>query len=250
MNQNCDLLRETLNNLVLDEELLSANIISIYIYGSFVTDELTAKSDIDSYIIVKDVNPELLNKIKELKAEVEKKLEREFFVNISQQTDFSPENFINNSFTHRERPYYFLFELKYNFQLFYGRNFVKEINFPEMMEGRVKEECLRLLKNLQYLNNKLIVNSETKLYPKDAACKNILFAAKIFQIFNEYRFNNYLESVNYMASCLNSQVPLLAYRLNKQPELLSVPEEISVSDSIIFYKVAIKYMTQSLSNSR
>lgn len=242
-----NLLGDTLKKNIISDELLVDNIISIYIYGSFITNELTEKSDIDCLIIAKQVVPELIVKIKLLKAEIENVFGRECFINIATADDFSPDNFSRGFFSHRERPYYFLFELKYNFSLFYGSDFVSQIKFPEMLELRVKEECVRLMKNFQYINNKLLINSETNLYSKDATFKNIVFAVKIFQIFYEYRFNNYQDSATLTSRILNSQVPLLAYNYIKKPGESLGAIAISAADSIIFYQSIIQFMTEKMS---
>ncbi len=241
-----NLLRDTLQRLISSDEFLSINIVGVYVYGSFITNELTEKSDIDCFIIVEDISSELITKIKSLKVAVEDILGREFFINMSAKDDFSMESFARGFFTHRERPYYFLFELKYNFKLFYGRNFVSEIKFPEMMESRVKEECIRLIKNLQYINNKLLVNSETNLYSKDAAFKNILFAVKIFQIFYEYRFTSYQESAALASRILNSRVPLMAYDYVKKPGESLDFEVINSDDSVAFYNLVFKFMAGAI----
>jgi predicted nucleotidyltransferase len=239
-------LRETLQKLISSDSLLSATIVSVYIYGSFITNELTEKSDIDCLVVAREISPELLSKIKLMKAAIEMEMKREFFVNIAAKDDFSPENFAQGFFTHRERPYYFLFELKYNFQLFYGADFVAQIQFPEMLELRVKEECVRLMKNLQYINNKLLINSETNLYSKDAALKNILFAVKIFQIFYQYRFNSYQESAALASQVLVSQLPVTVYNYVKKNLGNAETIEIRAADSIAFYQAAIRLMTEQI----
>lgn len=245
-----NLLRDNMQKLILADSFLSANIISVYIYGSFITNELTEKSDIDCYLIVEDIGPDLIVKIKALKAAVEKKFNREFFINISKSSDFSIENFASGFFTHRERPYYFLFELKYNFKLFYGEDFVAKIKFPEMMEVKVKEECVRLLKNLQYINNKLLINNETDLYSGDAVYKNILFAVKIFQIFCEYRFSSYEESAALASRVLNSKVPQIVYNYIKKRGAISELKEINTNDFIIFYSLAFEHMAEIMRSDK
>lgn len=243
-------LRETIQQLILSDSLLFANIVSVYIYGSFITNELTKKSDIDCFVVVKDIGPELLVKIKLMKAAIESAMGREFFVNIAAKEDFSSNNFEQGFFTHRERPYYFLFELKYNFQLFYGADFVAQIKFPEMLESRVKEECVRLMKNLQYINNKLLINSETNLYSKDVAFKNILFAVKIFQIFDQYRFSSYQESAALASQILASELPVTVYNYVKKNLENSETIAISAADSIVFYQTTIRLMTEKIRPDR
>lgn len=245
LNQK-NLLRDVLKKLIVSDGFLTDNIISVYIYGSFITNELTKTSDIDCLIIAKEVSPELIVKIKLLKTAVEKAVSREFFINISVGDDFSTENFSKGFFTHRERPYYFLFELKNNFELFYGSDFVSQINFPEMLELRVKKECVRLMKNLEYINNKLLINSETNLYSKDTAFKNILFAVKIFQIFFEYSFSNYEDSCVLASRILNSEIPLIVYNYIKKSNRTLDDVPINLAESLVFYKTAIQFMTEKM----
>jgi len=231
-----------LNGYIRSDKNLRDRIKSVYLYGSYLTNEVALESDVDCYIIASEIKLDTLKTIEIIKKKIENKINREVFINVINIEDLDSTLINKGLFVHRERPYMFLFELKNCFKLVYGKDFKKSIKLPPHFNNKLRAECYRLIRNLRYMNYKLIVNNKTKLYSQKTLLKNILFASKIFYIFSENQFNDYKLSVDYLKKRTGSSLPIKAYENLKISNYKADAQFDFYGTSISFYDKLLSEM--------
>lgn len=247
MKSTNEIFTNRINSFINGDITLLKKIISIYIYGSVATGETNKKSDIDCYIVATEIDMALLKTIKEIKKKLETEIKREIFINILPFEDFKKENFENDLFSHRERPYVFLFQLKNNFKLIYGKDLANVISYPSDFEKNLKKECIKLIRNFRYIDYKLIVNNVTKLYSRDTIFKNVLFSSKVFEIFINNNFKNFKESTSFTANYLGDELPKIIYNNIKKAKNNNYNEKKKIiGKTINFYNHMLDTMQNKI----
>ena len=241
-----ELFKKILNLSIKDKKILSKDVVSVYLYGSFSTGETNDESDIDCYFVAQEIEKELLEEISQIKKDIELELKREVFINVISVDDLNSEYFEKGFFSHRNRPYLFLFEFKTNFELIYGRDLIKEVNFPTFFNKKLKKECIRLIRNFRYMNYKLITNKGTKLYHGEAILKNVLFASKIFEIFYKNQFKNYKDSAFFIFDKLKNDLALEIYGYLKGGKKTEEKRVEIMNGLIDFYDQILKSVQEEI----
>lgn len=240
------LFKKIVNSSIESNKILSKDIVSVYLYGSFSTGETSKKSDVDCYFVAKNIKKELLEAIGQLKKDIASELKREVFVNVISVDDLNSEYFEKGFFSHRDRPYLFLFEFETNFKLVYGKDLIKEVNFPTFFNKNLKKECIRLIRNFRYMNYKLITNAGTKLYSKEAILKNVLFASKIFEIFYKNNFKNYKDSALFISDKLKNNLALEVYGYLKEEKNTEEKRDEIMNGLIDFYNQILESVQEEI----
>jgi len=221
--------------------------VSAYIYGSMVTGEINEQSDIDCIVVAKTIDYEYAQEINRLRTKLCQELGRKIFINVMKAEDLDTRIIANNTFVHRERPYLFLFDLLHHFKIIYGKDIVSNISLPSSYDHDLRAECVRLVRNIRYMNYKLLSNEGNEIYAPETIFKNFLFASKIYSIFSRNQYEDYETSVKYLTEKLNSSTALNAYNLLKKEK--GENEELGKQvkkDSIVFYDSLLEKMEAEL----
>ena len=242
MLSNNNELVKIINHYIVLNEALRNKLVSLYAYGSFITGEMSEKSDIDCCVVADNIDFSFLDVVGKFKADLEKHLQIEVFINALQLDDINNVIIKNKLFVHRERPFLFLFEFKNYFKLIYGKDLIDDLRLPAYFQEKLKKECVKLVRNFRYMNYKLIVNNNNA-YPKDALLKNILFSAKVYEIFCSNQFFSYKKSVEFAVKKLNNSLPQQAYAYLKQNNHDMHEQPLLLNQSVDYYDKLLSVMS-------
>ncbi len=146
------------------KETLGDSLVSVSVHGSFAQDSQVKDSDIDYFIILKDISLDILLKIREFKGEVEKKHGRELSLNVQKESELP--KLRQKAFYHKNRYALFLHEANKIDKIIIGKNPYEVDVLPSIDEIRL--EAVRIINSFAYFLRKYIVNSSLDFSVKEA----------------------------------------------------------------------------------